>query len=472
MTTVPVRTRFAPSPTGFLHLGNARTALFSALAARRAGGRFMLRIEDTDQTRERADAREALFGDLAWLGLGWDEGPDVGGPHGPYLQTARAPRHAALLARLEAEGAAYPCFCTEDELERARAIQRAAGKPPRYAGTCRDLPTDEAAARKGQGRPASLRFRVPARRVVEFDDAVHGAQRFASADLGDFVVRRHDGTATFLFANAVDDAEMGVTLALRGEDHLANTPRQLLILEALSLPVPRYGHLPLVLGASGTPLSKRDGATSVGELREQGYLPSAVVNYLARLGHHGYPDGLLSLDELAGGFDLSHLGRAPAHFDMAQLAHFQKLAVHALGTDELLAWGARAGALEALVPAGDREAFASAVRGNVGAPAEVLRWAENLYRSDAPWSEDARAAVRAAGRGFFAAALAAAETAELDACAEAVRAATGAKGAALFKPLRAALTGELAGPELKTYWRLLAPARRKARLAWARDHAA
>lgn len=277
-------TRFAPSPTGALHLGNARTALFSFLLARSSGGRFILRIEDSDRGRGSEAHVSSQLSDLTWLGLSWDAGPDRDDGRGPYRQSERGSIYDGLYERLERQGQAYPCYCTPLELDVARRSQLAAGQPPRYPGTCRGLDAGERAARVAEGRQPALRFRVPEAERVEFDDLVRGPQSVAAASLGDFVLRRADGGAVFFFCNAVDDALMGVTQVLRGDDHLSNTPRQLLLLQALELPAPRYGHLALLVDASGAPLSKRRGSATVGELRERGYLAAAVGNYLLRLG--------------------------------------------------------------------------------------------------------------------------------------------------------------------------------------------
>ena len=276
--------RFAPSPTGDLHLGNARTALFNWLLARHAGGGFILRIEDTDAERSREPLTSALMEDLRWLGLDWDAGPDREDAHGPYRQSQRAVQYERYFAALESAGCTYPCYCSALELDMSRRSQLAAGKPPRYAGTCRSLTADQRARRAAQGLRPTLRFRVPDDARIEFDDFVHGPQSFVSGDIGDFVIRRADGTAAFFFCNAVDDADMGVTHVLRGEDHLTNTPRQLMLLDALGLTRPVYGHISLIVARDGSPLSKRHGATSVREYREQGYLPEALINHLFRLG--------------------------------------------------------------------------------------------------------------------------------------------------------------------------------------------
>jgi glutamyl-tRNA synthetase len=447
-----VVTRFAPSPTGALHLGNARTALFNWLLARRDGGRFVLRIEDTDHERSRPEHAVALQEDLRWLGLDWDEGPDVGGPHGPYLQSQRRVYYDAAFAQLEQRGLAYPCWCTPLELELSRRSQLAAGRPPRYAGTCRDL--DAAQRRERAARataPPTLRFRVPATRSVAFDDLVHGAQHFNTDDIGDFVIRRSDGSPAFFFCNAVDDAAMGVSHVLRGEDHLTNTPRQLLLLEALGLPAPRYGHVALLMGGDGAPLSKRAGARSLADLRREGYLPLAIVNHLFRLGHSSPLQGLQPLDALAAAFTLEHLGRAPARFDAAQLTSWQKQAVHALSPEAALAW-----LLPAMPPGmepAQRAALIAAVRANVVLPADAATWARIVAEAPAPLNAERRALLVQAGRTFFeVAAQAAASQGERptdwQALTAAVRAATGAKGPALFKPLRIALTGLDHGPEL------------------------
>ncbi|MCX7053932.1 MAG: glutamate--tRNA ligase family protein, partial [Proteobacteria bacterium] len=240
-------TRFAPSPTGALHLGNARTALFSWLAARASGGRFVLRVEDTDAGRSQDALLERQLDELRWLGITWDEGPGVGGPHGPYRQSERGSIYAEALAKLEANDQTYPCFCSPEELQLSRKTQLAAGRPPRYARTCAGLSAAEVQRRMDSGKAPAIRFRVPDHRTVEFVDRVHGPQRFRSDDIGDFVIRRADGSVAFFLGNAVDDSVMGITLVLRGDDHLANTPRQLLLLEALGMPLPAYGHLPLVL---------------------------------------------------------------------------------------------------------------------------------------------------------------------------------------------------------------------------------
>jgi nondiscriminating glutamyl-tRNA synthetase len=468
--TIPVArshavTRFAPSPTGELHLGNARTALFNFVLARASGGRFLLRIEDTDLERSHDDFVAALADDLRWLGIDWDAGPDRDDDRGPYRQSRRGQLYARLFADLEAGGAVYPCFCSTLELEVSRRAQLASGKPPRYAGTCRNLTAAERARRREQGMPATTRFRVATGRRIEFDDFVHGPQSFESDDIGDFIVRRADGSAAFFFCNAVDDATMGVSHVLRGEDHLANTPRQIMILEALALAVPAYGHVSLLVGADGAPLSKRHGATSVREYRERGYSAMAVVNHLFRLGHSTQEHGLLDLDAMTRAFDARHLGRAPARFDEAQLRVWQKEAVHAMSSDDALAW-LRPSLPPSLDDAAAR-AFIEAVRPNIVLPDDADLWAGIVF-GDPPAlvTEDERH-VREAGPAYFsAAARAAAQHAgDLAGIAAAVREATGRKGAALYMPLRVALTGRAHGPELAPLVKAMTPEQTRARLA-------
>jgi nondiscriminating glutamyl-tRNA synthetase len=462
--STPVTTRFAPSPTGALHLGNVRTALFNWLYARRDGGRFLLRIEDTDQARSDEAQVGALMDELAWLGLGWDAGPDREDALGPYRQSARGERYAEAFARLEAADLAYPCFCTALELEVDRRTQLAAGRPPRYLGTCAALGPAARAARAAGGRPATLRFRVAPGEAIAYEDLVRGPQRFASEDLGDFVIRRADRSAAFLFSNAVDDAAMGVSHVLRGEDHVANTPRQRLIIRALGAEPPAYGHLPLLVGPAGAPLAKRDGSAAVAELRAAGYLPDAVLNLLARLGHSYPEEGWLAREALVRGFDLGALGRAPAHFDRAQLRHWQKEAVRRAPAALLETWA------RGRVPPGSEAAFVGAVRANLELPADAALWAHVVY-GELPCPEgELRALIAGAGAAFYAAALEAlAAGADYAGLVAALRAATGKGGAALFRPLRAALTQRLDGPELAALLAVMPEATVRARLAAARE---
>ncbi len=430
-------TRFAPSPSGLLHLGNARTALFSLLAAL-PDGRFLLRIEDSDRARASPVFERALRVDLEWLGFGAyiDEAA-------VWRQSERGAVYDDFLQKLAHDNLVYPCFCTESELAAERASLRARGLPPRYGGRCAALDPADACSRVAAGEAAVWRFRVPPGQEVAFCDAVRGPQRVATDLLGDFVVRRAQGEAMFFFANALDDALSGVTLVLRGEDHLANTPRQILILRALGLPVPEYGHLPLVVSAGGVPLSKRDGAGSLAALREEGFLPLAVINYLARLGAVVGSERLLPLIELAQAFDCRRIGHAPARYDREQLLHWQRLAMAATPVAEWLPW------VEEDVPEAERLRFVEAVCPNALFPGDFRRWAGIVYGERRTLDEDARAAIAAAGAEFFRAAVGHLDAGGAAGDLPAVLKAAGHSGRRLFHGLRAALTGRLAGPELK-----------------------
>lgn len=377
------RTRFAPAPTGLLHVGGARTALFSWLVARQSGGAFVLRIEDTDVARLRAGAEDAIVEDLRWLGLEWDEGPDVGGPYAPYRQSERTDRYSAAISRLKDAGAVYPCYCTPEELAAARAQDEAAGRPPRYRGTCRRRSAAERAALERAGARPAWRFAVEPGRFVVFDDAVHGTMRFSTDDIGDFVVVRADGTATYDLACVVDDAEMEISVVVRGDDHLANTARQVLLAEALGVSWPRYAHLPLVTGPSGEPLSKSAGGAAIRELRSEGFLPSAVVEYLASLGW-GVPQGLdvRSPGDLVPLFAIERVSPSPATHDIARLRAINARHLRRLSADE---FAALADCFVPSMPGGlDRGALLEAVREEAQTGADLARLAQRIAQRPEP----------------------------------------------------------------------------------------
>lgn len=462
----PSRTRFAPSPTGWIHLGNARTAVFNRLF----GQVFLLRIEDTDQARSHPQFVAALLEDLGWLGLEWENGPRSPAPD-EYFQSQRKAIYSRYYAQLEQNNLAYPCFCTPQELALSRKAQLSQGQPPRYSGKCAHLSRKEIETRLAQGLKPTLRFKVPPGQIVKFEDLVRGWQRFATDTIGDFIIRRADHSPAFFFCNAIDDALMGITHVLRGEDHLANTPRQLLILEAIGLPPPRYGHISLILGEDGAPLSKRNGSRSIRQLRELGYLPVAVVNFLARLGHTYDEDRLLSLQELAAGFRLEKLSRAPARFDPKQLDFWQTQAVRA--SDDLSLWAWLTESTRMLVPQAFRAQFLALMRSNCIFPQQAQTWAEILFGETYPVTEAARLVLTETKPDFFRAALASARRypENYREFIAALKTTSGVQGKQLFQPLRAALTGRLDGPEIEQIYTLLGSQRIIHRFARLTDHA-
>jgi nondiscriminating glutamyl-tRNA synthetase len=451
-----VRVRFAPSPTGHLHVGGARTALFNWLFARREGGRFILRVEDTDVERSSADLESGILDDLMWLGLPWDEGPDRGGAFGPYRQSERVATYRDGAERLVAQGKAYPCFCTEAELERKKEDRRLANLPPQYDGTCRHLGDAERERKRAGGEKESVRFVVPPDSERRLDDFVRGEVVFPAGMVGDFVILRSNGLPTYNFAAAMDDSAMAITHVIRGEEHLSNTVRQIMIYEALGLVPPRFAHIPLILGLDRTKLSKRHGAPNVGDFHARGYPAEAIVNYLAFLGWSPPGDReILSLDELTANFELDRVSPSPSIFDEVKLNWFSSQYVKQGGARRYLD--------DALphFPEDVRDAYP---RERLAEIFEIL--AENLpcfsriadeiapFRPGIPAiAGEAREAV-AGARELLSASLA-----SLGECEEWNAASIGGrikelgarlqvKGKALYMPLRAAVTGSLHGPDL------------------------
>ena len=357
-TNAGVRVRFAPSPTGRLHVGGARTAIYNWAYARAMGGTFILRIEDTDPERSTEENVQVILNAMKWLGLDWDEGPEVGGPCGPYFQTQRMDTYAEALERLKERGAVYPCFCTKEELDAKRA--KAEAEEGGYAGydrTCRDMDPDEAQRRIDAGEPHVWRLKVPLDHgPIEFDDAVYGHVSFPADVMDDMIVVRTDGSPTYNFAVVCDDANMGITHVVRGDDHLSNTPRQILIYEALGYKVPTFAHLSMILGPDGKKLSKRHGAASVEEFRDRGYLADAMVNFLALLGWS--LDGettLIDRDTLCSEFDLDRVTKKDAVFDETKLAWMNGQYIKEMGpvafVEQAAPWLARAVAEGGMVAA-------------------------------------------------------------------------------------------------------------------------
>lgn len=460
-----MRLRFAPSPTGQLHVGNARTALFNWMMARGSGGSFVLRIENTDVERSTRDSEEGILTDLRWLGLDWDEGPDVGGAHGPYRQSERLGLYASYANELVARGYAYHCFCTAQKLEGERQAALAAGLVPRYAGTCRGIPVRVARARIHAGERAVVRFRVPDEGEVVFDDVVRGQVRFGADVIGDLIILRPDGRPAYNFAVVVDDALMEITDVVRGEDHISNTPRQILMYEALGFPLPRFAHLAMVLGPDHSPLSKRHGATSVAEFRTHGYLPEALVNYLALIGWSpGHGDELLPTEQLVQRFSLEAVGHSAGVFDLEKLSwanrHYLKLADPARIARLSITHFRSCGFVNEPREAGTRflmEIMAMAT-GSVDRLEQIPQRLRFLFVFDparAGRDEEVRRVLDEPGAREVAVALAEelAGSPRLDRelfrqVAARVRQRTGQKARALFHPIRVVLTGEAGGPEL------------------------
>src|SRR4051795_8742719 len=460
-----MRVRFAPSPTGQLHVGNARTALFNWLLARGAGGSFILRIEDTDAERSTRESEAAIVRDLLWLGLQWDEGPDIGGAHGPYRQSERLHLYQSYAKELLTADAAYYCFCSTTQLDVDRQEALAAGRPARYAGTCRRVSRGQGAARIAAGERPAIRFRVPEERDVVFTDAVRGEVRFQTDVIGDPVIVRADGNPAYNYAVVVDDALMEITHVIRGEDHISNTPRQLLLYEALGFAPPIFAHLSLVMGPDHSPLSKRHGATSVAEFRAKGYMPEALVNYLALIGWApGGGDGLLPIDELARRFSLEAVGHSAGVFDEEKLAwanrHYLKIAEPARLAELALRYFEDAGV--PMTPDDRGMQFLAFAMGM--ASASVDRLSQVPARLAFLFDYDAAAALADPGllaemRGDGARAVVTALADELASAprldrekfremANRVKARTSQKGKALFHPIRVVLTGRAEGPEL------------------------
>jgi glutamyl-tRNA synthetase len=481
----PMRVRMAPSPTGPLHIGTARTSLYNYLAARRAGGTYVLRIEDTDTARSTAEFEADIIDNLHWLGISWDEGPQVAGgedvgPYGPYRQSQRMERYAGEADRLLASGAAYHCWCTPEELEAVRREQEAAKEAPRYNRRCLTLADAERAAFEAEGRPSVIRFKVDAEKIV-FDDLIRGEVEFDNALLGDFVIVRNDGMPLYHFVVVVDDEAMGITHVVRGEDHLSNTPKHIALIRALGYREPRFGHIPLILNPDRSKMSKRKSQTSITAYREEGYLPEAMVNFMAFLGWSpGTEEEIFSLDELAKRFDLAKVHKGGAVFDRDRLDHLNGVYIRAM-TDEQLAirlrdWIPDAVAdadllrivpliKERMVTLGD----AVALVGFVWEPDEVVAswYAPELLHPKKGGPSEARAALERAGALFD-------ELDELDFSADVLEQRfreaaddAGMKAGEFFSPIRVAVTGRTVSPPLFDSLELLGRDRALARVELA-----
>jgi glutamyl-tRNA synthetase len=468
-----MRVRFAPSPTGHLHVGNVRTALFNWLLARGRQGTFILRIEDTDVERSTLESDATILEDLRWLGLDWDEGPEVGGPVGPYRSSERLATYQAHARALLEQGRAYYCFCTPDQLEVERKEALARNLPAKYSGRCARIDPAEAAARVARGEAAAVRFRTPDNREIVFNDLVRGEIRFHTDVIGDQVLQRSDGYPAYNFAVVVDDGLMGVTHVVRGEDHISNTPRQILIYEALGFSPPEFGHVAMVLGPDHTKLSKRHGAVSVDEFREKGYLPEALLNYLALLSWSpGENQEIVPLAQMAQRFSLSDVGHSASVFDEEKLAwvnrHYLKDADAGRLARLVVPFLERAGQVTGPLTA-DGVAYVTSLVPVFNASVDRLEQVPQRLRQLFEFSAAASLAdstIHAEATGQSARQVITTLADELQSAprmadkqtfrglADRVKQKTGLKGRSLFHPIRIALTGAGDGPELD----LLVPA--------------
>jgi nondiscriminating glutamyl-tRNA synthetase len=463
--TDQVRVRFAPSPTGQIHIGNVRTALFNWLFARQKGGTFILRIEDTDLERSETRYETQLMEDLKWLGIDWDEGPDVGGPYPPYRQSDKMDVYRSYAERLIQEKKAYYCFCTAEELERDRQAAMAEQRQPNYSGKCRNIDPAEAERRRAAGEPAAIRLQIP-ERPIRFHDIVRGDVEFSNEVVSDPIIVRSSGMPTYNYVVVIDDADMKITHVIRGDDHISNTPKQVAVYEALGLLVPEFAHLSTILGPDRERLSKRHGATSVLNFKEMGILPEALMNYLALLGWapSGGDREIFPKDELIKEFSLERVTPSPAVFDTEKLhwlnRHYIKSAqperVHQLGAEALVragllpasandGMGRWAGSLiDLLVPYVDQldqlPEKAKIIFHHDAMAALALPENAEVFASDKAKSVARAFAKRAATESPL-------TPERFKTIMDEIKAETGAKGKDLFHPVRIMLIGSHSGPD-------------------------
>ena len=450
------KSRFCPSPTGFLHLGNLRTALLNVLLALQSKGTFLLRIEDTDLERSEKRYAEAVCDDLEWMELNWQEGPRVGGSQVPYFQSERNNIYESFYEKLLTEDLIYPCFMSEEELKVIRRNQMAAGQPPRYNGAWTNASKEEVDKEIAKGSKPVYRFRIPKDKVITFTDLVKGEQRFSGSDLDDFIIKKQDSSPTFMFANAIDDSLMGINVVLRGDDHLSNTPRQIALLQALDLAIPEFIHVALFTGDDGSPLSKRNGSLSVQELREAGYFPKAVANYLSRVGHTIGDNELRSLEELSAVFNIDNISNSPSKFDIDQLRFWQKKVVESESTSNLLDW--LKPYLENDMPEDvDLGQFVELIRENILFPKDAIEFLESLFIHPLASDEKVSFIIKETGSDFFniAKILVKENWGDWPQTMKEIGSKSGNKGKDFFMPIRAAITGHLSGPELDQVTELL-----------------
>jgi nondiscriminating glutamyl-tRNA synthetase len=469
-----LRVRYAPSPTGHLHIGGARTALFDYLLARNQGGRFVIRFEDTDQARHVESGIESQLNGLKWLGVDWDESVDVGGPYAPYRQTERLQLYEPYTEQLLRQGNAYRCYCTEEELEAEREAQEARGETPRYSGKCRHLTPEQRARYEAEGRKPSIRFLVPSDRTLSFHDRVRGRVEFDSNGIGDFIIVRPDGIPTYNFAVVLDDHLMDITLVIRGEEHLSNTPRQMLIYEALGWSMPEFAHISLILNQDRKKMSKRDESIIqfIDQYRELGYLPEAVMNFIVLLGWS--PKGeeeIFTREQLIAEFSLDRLSKSPAVFDTEKLNwmnnHYMKKAELGRVVELAIPHLRKAGRIGETLNEAEREwitALVALYQEQMSYAAEIVELSEMFFRDEVEYEDEAAAILKEE----YAPIVLGSFLNQLEGMAEEenspdqmkrllknVQTETGYKGKALFMTVRAAVTGQTHGRDLNSTLYLL-----------------
>ena len=477
-----IRVRYAPSPTGHLHIGNARTALFNYLFARSRGGKFIIRIEDTDKKRNIEGGEQSQLKYLNWLGIDWDESVDVGGEYGPYRQSERNHIYGRYNQELIEKELAYKCYCTEEELEAEREEQAARNETPHYSGKCRHLTREQQEQFEKEGRQPSLRFKVPAGKIIAFEDMVKGEVSFESDGMGDFVIVKKDGTPTYNYAVVLDDHLMKISHVLRGDDHISNTPKQLVIYEAFGWEPPVFGHMTLIVNESRKKLSKRDESIIqfIEQYEELGYLPEALFNFITLLGWS--PSGeeeIFSKDEFIEIFDPARLSKSPALFDQQKLAWMNNQYMKKADLDRVVDL-----ALPHLIKAGkvsenrnDEEnewtrSLISLYHDKMSFGAEIVEMSDLFFRDEVKYDEEAKEVLAGEQvpevlRAFLA------EIEQLEefkadgikAAVKAVQKATGHKGQKLFMPVRAAATGQTHGPDLMLAMELIGKEKVKERVA-------
>jgi len=459
-----VRVRFAPSPTGPFHIGGARSALFNWLFARHYGGTFIVRVEDTDLERSTRESEENILAALRWLGMDWDEGVEVGGPHGPYRQTERLGIYRHYIEHLLQKGCAYRCYCTEEELAEERDALLKRGEMPRYLGRCRSLSQDECSRLEAVGRRPVIRFRVPEDKVINVKDLVRGDVSFECNGIGDFIILKSDGIPTYNFAVVVDDHLMSVSHVIRAEEHLPNTPRQILLYEALNWTPPEFAHVSLILGKDRSKMSKRHGATAVEQYQEKGYLPEALDNFLALLGWSpGGEEEIFTLEELKQQFSLDRVAKSPAVFDLDKLnwlnGHYIRQAPLDKITDLAIPYLEKAGYISTPLSQNKYEwvkMVVDSVREYLTCLSEITSHV-GIFFADKVEAEEEEAKEVLAGGQVPAVLVALRDKvaaggeltiSEVKDILKGVSKETGAKGKQVFMPVRVALTGSTHGPDL------------------------